>query len=270
QGQVAFDVPFAQPAGLPVISVTATDPQGNTSEVSALRRGTVQAPTQAVRLVPGQPLIFSDASGHAIALRDAAAGPWEPAWDLTLSVSAGTLELSNTAGLTGAGNGTGSLAYSGTLATIDAALEGMRFTPPPGYQGNPSLIMDARSEGAAEVQSQVQIVVTDGRFTVSTRADSGPGSLRQAILDSNAATGASNTIDFAIPGQGVQKIDLVSPLPRITNSVLIDGSLQPGYAGTPLIALDTVYAANPDQLTLNGSDVSVRGMAITGFALGTG
>ena len=39
-------------------------------------------------------------------------------------------------------------------------------------------------------------------FLVNTTADSGPGSLRQAILDSNAATGGTSTIDFAIPGDG--------------------------------------------------------------------
>ena len=38
QGQAVFAVPFTPPAGLPIITATATDPQGNTSEVSALRR----------------------------------------------------------------------------------------------------------------------------------------------------------------------------------------------------------------------------------------
>ncbi len=74
-------------------------------------------------------------------------------------------------------------------------------------------------------------------FLVSNTGDSGPGSLRQAILDSNAATGATNTIDFDISGTGVQTIAPLSPLPAITNPVLIDGTSQPGYAGTPLIEL---------------------------------
>ena len=35
-------------------------------------------------------------------------------------------------------------------------------------------------------------------FLVSNSTDSGPGTLRQAILNSNAATGGTNTIDFAM------------------------------------------------------------------------
>ena len=66
-------------------------------------------------------------------------------------------------------------------------------------------------------------------FLVTNTGDSGPGSLRQAILDSNAATGATNTIDFDIPGTGVQTIAPLSPLPAITSPVLIDGASQPGY-----------------------------------------
>ena len=86
-------------------------------------------------------------------------------------------------------------------------------------------------------------------------ADSGPGSLRQAILDSDAATGTTNTIDFAIPGQGVQTIEPVSPLPAITNPVLIDGSSQPGYDGTPLIELNGSQAGTGDGLTITAPNV---------------
>ena len=63
--------------------------------------------------------------------------------------------------------------------------------------------------------------------------DSGPGSLRQAILDSNAADRATNTIDFDISGSGVQTIAPLSSLPAITNPVLIDGFSQPGTPARP-------------------------------------
>ncbi len=107
-------------------------------------------------------------------------------------------------------------------------------------------------------------------FAVSNTGDGGPGSLRQAILDSDAATGASNTIDFEIPGQEVQTIEPLSPLPAITNSVLIDGFSQPGYADTPLIELNGSQAGGGDGLTITGPDVTVRGLDIGGFAQDAG
>src|SRR6185312_15269900 len=56
-------------------------------------------------------------------------------------------------------------------------------------------------------------------YLVTNNADTGPGSLRQAMLDSNANTaGAPNEIDFSI-GTGAQVITLASPLPAVSTSV---------------------------------------------------
>src|SRR5262249_15549562 len=108
-----------------------------------------------------------------------------------------------------------------------------------------------------------------GVFVVTTTADGGPGSLRQALLDSNAATGGLNTIDFAISGPGARTIAPASPLPAVTNPVSIDGTSQPGYSGTPLIAIDPSSSGIADALTVTGSEITVRGLANGGFALGT-
>ncbi|MCA9431079.1 MAG: hypothetical protein KC940_11280, partial [Candidatus Omnitrophica bacterium] len=52
----------------------------------------------------------------------------------------------------------------------------------------------------------IQINVTKeamaATLTVTTTADSGAGSLRQAILDANASTGVLDVIQFNIPGDG--------------------------------------------------------------------
>jgi len=64
-------------------------------------------------------------------------------------------------------------------------------------------------------------------FAVVNTNDGGPGSLRQAILDANANAGA-DSISFNIPGGGVRTITPASPLPDITDSVVIDGYTQPG------------------------------------------
>src|SRR5262245_57698064 len=56
-------------------------------------------------------------------------------------------------------------------------------------------------------------------LTVTNTNDSGLGSLRQAILDSNASVGVADTIVFKIPCGGVQTIQLLSALPYITDAV---------------------------------------------------
>ncbi len=113
------------------------------------------------------------------------------------------------------------------------------------------------------------MVLSDGVFVVNTTADSGPGSLRQAILDSDTVTGGGNTIDFTIPGQGVHSIALDSPLPAVTSTVVIDGTSQPGYTGTPLIQLNVEGAGTTDGLSITGSDVTLRGLMTDGFSFGS-
>jgi hypothetical protein len=62
-------------------------------------------------------------------------------------------------------------------------------------------------------------------FTVTTTADSGAGSLRQAIINANNAAGA-DTIEFDIPGAGVHTIVLGSALPVVSDALTIDGYTQ--------------------------------------------
>ncbi len=94
-------------------------------------------------------------------------------------------------------------------------------------------------------------------FTVTSPDDLGPGSLRQAVLDANG-TAEANTIAFAIGGGGVQTIQLNSDLPTVTRPATVDGTTQPGYAGTPLIEL----LGRSYGLRITGGGSVVRGLAI--------
>ncbi len=103
-------------------------------------------------------------------------------------------------------------------------------------------------------------------FPVTSTADSGPDTLRQAILDANANPG-SDTISFAIPGPGVHLIQPASALPSIIDSVRIDGETQPGYAGAPLIQLNgSLAGSSANGLTISGNACTVRGLDIVRFA----
>ncbi len=96
-------------------------------------------------------------------------------------------------------------------------------------------------------------------ITVTSNADSGAGSLREAI--NNAAAG--DTIAFNIGGGGAQTIQLNTSL-TITTSVIIDGTTQPGFAGTPLIELDGTNITSPDPngITLQADNSTIKGLAI--------
>jgi hypothetical protein len=102
-------------------------------------------------------------------------------------------------------------------------------------------------------------------FTVTNTNDSGTGSLRQAILDSNGSAG-TNTIGFNIGGGGVQTIQPQSALPVITNAVLIDGTTQPGFTGSPLIVLNGSKAGTGvTGLTISAGYSTVQALVINGF-----
>lgn len=103
-------------------------------------------------------------------------------------------------------------------------------------------------------------------FEVVNVNATGAGSLRQALLDANANPGL-DTITFNIPGPGVKTIVPTSALPQANHPVIIDGTTQPGYSGTPLIEISGQSAGSANGLLLLGGNSVVRGLAINRFAL---
>jgi parallel beta-helix repeat protein len=110
--------------------------------------------------------------------------------------------------------------------------------------------------------------------TVINTDDSGPGSLRQAIICANATPG-TDTISFNIPGSGVHTISPLTALPLITDSVIIDGYTQPGASPNTLatrdnakllIELSGVNVTSADAaLVLQVSNSTIRGLVINEF-----
>ncbi|HTO77550.1 MAG TPA: S-layer homology domain-containing protein [Thermoanaerobaculia bacterium] len=108
-------------------------------------------------------------------------------------------------------------------------------------------------------------------YTVTTTADSGAGSLRQAITDANGHTGADD-IHFDIPGTGVHVIAPATALPKITGAVTIDGYTQSGASANsnaPDQGLNTVLTIEIDCtsggsycLQIGADDVTIRGLAM--------
>ena len=125
-------------------------------------------------------------------------------------------------------------------------------------------VVTATATNPAGSTSAFSAAISAGTTVINTN-DSGRGSLRQAILNANAGPGL-NTITFAIPGAGVHTIRPASPLPTITDPVVIDGATEPGYAGLPLVELDgTLAGPTASGLVIGADGSTVRGLAINRF-----
>ncbi len=102
-------------------------------------------------------------------------------------------------------------------------------------------------------------LLSNDPIVVTSALDEGVGTLRQAILDANAAAGA-DVITFNIDGDTL--IQLAADLPEITEAVTIDGTTQPG------IVVDG--GGIPDGVSgfrVSAPDTTIKGLAITGFGL---
>src|SRR3954462_9703351 len=118
----------------------------------------------------------------------------------------------------------------------------------------------------------IQPTVHAASFVVSTANDHDDGTcnadctLREAINAANASAGL-DVISFSISGGGAQTINLVSPLPAITDLVTIDGTTQNNFGGIPLIELNGTNAAGGNGLNFQaGSGGStVKALVINPF-----
>lgn len=97
--------------------------------------------------------------------------------------------------------------------------------------------------------------LTPSTYHVLSLADSGQGSLRDAITSVNGDT-TPDVIDFSVAGV----IKLTSgALPAINNSVKIDGTGAPGFSDAPVVEIDNNGFAG---LTINGQESTLASLSI--------
>lgn len=102
-------------------------------------------------------------------------------------------------------------------------------------------------------------------FTVTSTADAGPGTLRQAIADANAAAGSDEVV-FAIPGSGPHVIQPAGALPTLAGEVIVDAGTQPGsdcsaWPPTLNVSVDATQAGGVGFL-VQGDDVTIKGISV--------
>jgi uncharacterized repeat protein (TIGR01451 family) len=155
---------------------------------------------------------------------------------------------------------------AGTVTTNTDGNTSLTFTVP---QGQTITATATGPFGDTSEFSPCLLVAAADPFLVTNTNDSGPGSLRQAIIDANAVSATRDTIRFNIPGANPHTISPLSALPALTASAVIDATTQPGYAGAPVIELDGTNAgAQANGLQLVAGTSAVRGLAINRFGTG--
>ncbi len=162
-----------------------------------------------------------------------------------------------------------------------------RWTPTASQVGVRLIRVQCIDSSPEAVNGSLSVTVTNtievGMLRVVTNtADSGPGSLRQAILDINTNQ-VGGVIRFNIPGTGPHKIAPLTDFGLIQRPAIIDGYTQPGSRpneltnGTDAIISIEISGENtPSGHGLSwgglggGQPVTIRGLCINSFTNGYG
>src|SRR5262245_37174040 len=139
------------------LTITTND-QGNTGSggaktdvdsvaitVNAVNDAPVNTVPAAQTMSEDGALTFSTANGNAISIADVDAG--SSSVQVTLAATNGLLTLAGTSGLTVAGNGTGTVTVTGSLANINTALNGLVFAPTGNFSGSANLTITTNDQG---------------------------------------------------------------------------------------------------------------------------
>jgi hypothetical protein len=172
-------------------------------------------------------LTFSAANHNAITLTDGAATGSSDS--LTLSVTHGTLTLGSTTGLTfsSGSNGSVSMTVKGSLAHLNAALSGLKFTPTTRFSGSASLVVTVADSGdglsgSASVAITVSVPASQPTVTVKTPVTTAvpgePVPLVIEVSDTNAAAQAA-AFTFAVSFGDGDSTSFSSKAPLIVNHV---------------------------------------------------
>ena len=116
--------------------------------------------------------------------------------------------------------------------------------------------------------------INDGKCDINLATLESECTLRAAIEQANANPG-KDVINFSIGSGGAQTIKVGThrlgiDLPQIGDPVDIDGTTQPGYAGTPLIELDgtIAFSGAGTGLSIAAGNTTVKGLVINRFLWG--
>jgi parallel beta-helix repeat protein len=161
----------------PFLTATATSESGDTSEFSGRNLPPIISAPGPQSVFEDEPLTLTGDSPLSVSDPDGAASEL---LIITLTVTNGTITLGNVTGLTGTGNGTNDVTYTGTQAALNAALGTIVYTPDLHYAGPDMLTVFLADSGAVELGGH-ETATADVSITVVPRAEPAVLSVADAL-----------------------------------------------------------------------------------------
>jgi CSLREA domain-containing protein len=204
-------------------------------------------------------ITFGSGTGNQVSIADADAllAPVR----VTLSVGNGVLTLAGTTGLTfhtGDGTADGAMDITGTVADINAALDGMVFTPSSGFNGSASLQIDVSDQGNSGTGGAL---TASQPLVIEVTPVNDPPAFSFVSGNSNYPENAGPVV--VAPSGTVSDVD----------SANFDGGRLVVYFSNNGQPEDRIAIQNEGvgagQISINGSSVVVDGMVVGDWAGGT-
>ena len=202
-----------------------------------------QAPDAQVTAVDA-PVIFSAANGNTVSVSDVDAGSSSVA--VSLVANNGTLSLNGTTGLTfNSGDGTSdqTMQFSGTVTDINSALDGLVFTPDPGFSGAASFTIETDDQGhtgsGGSQGDKDAVFVSVGAVTFQQGTSGYSGTEDTELNETTPSTshGNASSISIDLENSGGQSQGLIQ-----FNNLFGNGLGQIPFGSTINSASLTVYA----------------------------
>jgi hypothetical protein len=263
--------PAAAFSGTDTFTYTIRDADGETSTATVTLMVANVANDPPVNIVPGAQisaedvaLVFSTGNGNRIAVSDpdAGASPLE----VTLTAVQGTLTLAGTANLTftvGTGTGDATMTFTGTMADINAALDGLSFLPPLNFTSPPSASVTITTNDQGASGAGIPLFDTDTVDITINAVDDAP-TLDLDADDSSGATGPDYVRTFTENGGSRLIADADTILAdtdsanlawlTVTITNLLDGVNEVLTADVTGTSITWTSVAGSGVLTLNGAD----------------
>lgn len=271
--------PAASASGSTDLRVRATDRSGLFVETTfkyttsgVIEPVTISAPTS-ITARASNPYYFTDLNDGRIAISAPDVGNLPI--QVTLTTTYGKLTLSNLAGLTfatGDGAADSTMTFTGTLAAVNVAIDGLEFDPTPGQTGAATVQISASDLGNSGAGS----ALTDSEQISFVLVPVSTGALDLTFdSDGKTTTDVSVATSDQINAVALQSDGKVVAVGRRTNPSVIDfavlcystdGSLDDTFDGDGKVVLTGFDAANDVAIQADGKIVVV-GLSSTNYAI---